>query len=300
MRELNLDQLRTLVTIADLGTFSAAAQALHLAQPTVSLHVSELESRLGATLLTRGGRRAELTPAGAVLVDRSRVLLRESDEAVEAVQRHVQGQTGRVRLGASTGLFVYLLPGMLDAMAKEHPGIDVEVSITGSLDGIKRLAAGTLDVALVGLPQYTQDFVVTRWRRDPIMAFLPEDWEAPRRCTPQWLAGRPLIFNDSSTYLYKQTMEWFASAGIVPRVRVELNYNEAMKSLVSAGYGAAILPREGPVSAHRQRGLQAVPLSPALSRETGIVHRALPQLSGATRHLLQVLKRYRQSGARAD
>jgi DNA-binding transcriptional LysR family regulator len=56
MRELNLDQLRTLVAITDLGTFSAAAQGLHLAQPTVSLHVSELESRLGTPLVVRGGR----------------------------------------------------------------------------------------------------------------------------------------------------------------------------------------------------------------------------------------------------
>jgi DNA-binding transcriptional LysR family regulator len=65
---------------------------------------------------------------------------------------------------------------------------------------------------------------------------------APQRVTPQWLAGKPLIFNDTSTRLYKQTMEWFGAAGIVPRVRIELNYNEAMKSLAAAGYGAAILP----------------------------------------------------------
>src|SRR5690349_17987491 len=72
MRELNLDQLRTLVAITDLGTFSAAAQGLHLAQPTVSLHVSELESRLGTPLVVRGGRRVEPTPAGAMLVERAR------------------------------------------------------------------------------------------------------------------------------------------------------------------------------------------------------------------------------------
>jgi len=100
MRELNLDQLRTLVSITDLGTFSAAAQALHLAQPTVSLHVSELESRLGTALVLRGGRRVVPTPAGAVLVERARRLLRDADDAVDAVQRHARGSVGRVRLGA--------------------------------------------------------------------------------------------------------------------------------------------------------------------------------------------------------
>lgn len=294
MRELNLDQLRTLVSIADLGTFSAAAQALHLAQPTVSLHVSELESRLGTPLVLRGRRKAQPTPAGAVLVERARLLLREADAAVEAVHHHALGRTGRVRLGSSTGTLVHLLPQVLEAMHRSHPDIDVEVSIIGTNDGLARIAAGTLDVALVAPPEVASDLVVTRWRRDPLMAFLPPHWEAPQRVTPQWLNGKPLIFNDSSSRLYKQTMEWFGAAGIVPRVRIELNYNEAMKSLVAAGYGAAVLPAEGPLERHRERGLQVVPLKPALQRETVVVHRAVPLLDGATRHLLKTLATYRQ------
>lgn len=294
MRELNLDQLRTLVTIADLGTFSAAAQALHLAQPTVSLHISELESRLGTPLVLRGRRKAQPTPAGAVLVERARLLLREADAAVEAVHHHALGRTGRVRLGSSTGTLVHLLPQVLEAMHRSHPDIDVEVSIIGTNDGLARIAAGTLDVALVAPPEVASDLVVTRWRRDPLMAFLPPHWEAPQRVTPQWLNGKPLIFNDSSSRLYKQAMEWFGAAGIVPRVRIELNYNEAMKSLVAAGYGAAVLPAEGPLERHRERGLQVVPLKPALQRETVVVHRAVPLLDGATRHLLKTLATYRQ------
>jgi DNA-binding transcriptional LysR family regulator len=121
MRELNLDQLRTLVAITDLGTFSAAAQGLHLAQPTVSLHVSELESRLGTSLVVRGGRRVEPTPAGAMLVERARRLLRDADDAVDAVKRHVEGRTGRVRLGTTTGVLVYFLPQVLKAMEQAHP-----------------------------------------------------------------------------------------------------------------------------------------------------------------------------------
>jgi len=295
MRELNLDQLRTLVAIADLGTFSAAAQALHLAQPTVSLHVSELESRMNAALVLRGGRRVQPTPAGAVLVDRARRLLREADEMVEAVKRHVHGVSGRVRLGSSTGVLVHLLPQVLESMNQAHPDIDVEVSIIGTQDGLDGVMAGTLDVALVAPPRTPGDLVVTRWRRDPMMAFLPPGWKAPKRITPQWLADKPLIFNDSSSRLYQQSMEWFATAGIVPRVRIELNYNEAMKSLVAAGYGGAILPMEGEVQAHVARGVQVVPLRPSLLRETVVVHRALPLLDGATRNLLRTLMKFRQA-----
>jgi DNA-binding transcriptional LysR family regulator len=294
MRELNLDQLRTLVAIVDLGTFSAAAQALHLAQPTVSLHVSELEARLGAALLLRGGRRVAATPAGTVLVQRARRLLREADDLEDTVRRHARGVSGRVRLGTSTSILAYLMPPMLEAMRAAHPDIDVEPRIVGSYDGMALLADGSLDVALLAPPDAPHGFVVSPWRRDPVMALLPASWPAPSRITPQWLAQRPLIFNDASTRLYRQSVEWFARAGIVPRVRIELNYNEAMKSLVATGWGAAILPIEGEVQPHLVPGVRAVALKPALTRETVLVHRALPQLDGAARHFVTLLRGFRQ------
>jgi len=299
MRELNLDQLRTLVAITDLGTFSAAARALHLAQPTVSLHISELEARLGTQLVLRGGRSVAPTAAGAVLVERARRLLRDADEASDAVKRHVEGRVGRVRLGTSTGIVVHLLPRVLELMARTHPEIDVEVSILGSTEAMERLGEGTLDVGLVATPQParlgSQRLLLSHWRSDPMMAFLPASWQAPKRITPPWLMNKPLIFNDSTTHMYRLTMEWFAAAGHTPRARIELNYNEAMKSLVAAGYGAALLPLEQEGAGAIPPGVQVLPLRPALTRHTAVVHRPLAALDGATRKLLQTLAQFRQS-----
>lgn len=296
MRELNLDQLRTLVAITDLGTFSAAARALHLAQPTVSLHVSELESRLGASLVVRGGKNVHPSAAGALLVERARRLLRDADDAVDAVKRHVEGRTGRVRLGTSTGVVVYLLPQVLQSMERTHPGIDVEVRILGSGDTMERLSQGMLDVGLVATPQSSQrGLVMTHWRSDPMMAFVPQSWQAPKRITPQWLATRPLIFNDATTHMYRLTMAWFANAGFTPRARIELNFTEAMKSLVAAGYGAAVLPLEQTGQPAIQHGVQVIPLRPALARHTSVVHRPAATVDGATRKLLQMLMQFRQA-----
>ena len=104
MRNLNLDQLQTLIAIAELGTFAAAAQALHLAPPTVSLHIKELESRMRGELVVRGRRQAELTPAGEALVQEGRKLLAASDDLIERVRRRATGLEGRVRVGVSAGV----------------------------------------------------------------------------------------------------------------------------------------------------------------------------------------------------
>src|SRR5690606_31886999 len=104
MREINLDQLRTLITIADHGSFVKAAQLLHLAPPTVSLHIAELESRVGAPLLSRTRSQVRPTAIGESLIDHARRLLVDVAHALEDVARQAQGLAGRVRLGASTGV----------------------------------------------------------------------------------------------------------------------------------------------------------------------------------------------------
>src|SRR6478736_5939177 len=145
MREISLDRLRTLVAIADLGSFADAARALHLAPPTVSLHVSDLEIRVGAPLLTRKRGQVRPTAIGETLLERARRLLAEADQALDDVQRQVQGLAGRVRLGASTGAIAHLLPQALETLGRDHPGIDVQVAVLTSQETLLRLADGTLD-----------------------------------------------------------------------------------------------------------------------------------------------------------
>lgn len=296
MRELNLDRLRTLVTIADLRSFAEAARVLHLAAPTVSLHIADLEAQFGAPLLVR--KRGEVTPSGVgeVLIERARRLLADADETLDVVQRQVQGLVGRVRLGASTGAIAHLLPQALEVLGQHHPGIDVQVAVLTTQDTMARLASGALDVGLVALPQAAvQGVKVQPWRRDPVMAFVPSSWAAPQRATPKWLAAQPLILNDVGTSLSRLTAEWFALAGEHPKARIQLNYNDAIKSLVAAGYGATLLPHEATASVPLDPRIRMLPLRPALWRPLGIAHRSSGPAERATQHVLDVLWQQRQA-----
>lgn len=293
MREISLDRLRTLVTIADLGSFAAAARALHLAPPTVSLHIADLEERVGAPVLTRTRGRVSPTAVGETLLERARRLLAEAEQALDDVQRQVQGRAGRVRLGASTGAIAHLLPQALETLNRDHPGIDVHVTVLTSRESLARLAHGTLDIALVALPLPTEPgLTVLPWRRDPVMAFIPAAWQPPARVSPAWLEARPLILNDNSTRLSQITTEWFAAAGLHPRARIQLNYNDAIKSLVAAGYGATLLPQEASVPPADPR-IAMRPLRPPLWRPLGIAHRA-GALERATQHVLNALQALRR------
>lgn len=290
MRELNLDQLRTLVTIVEHGSFIAAARILHLAPPTVSLHINELEERLGIPLLLRKRKKVEPTGAGAALIDRAQWLLNQSNALREHMQLHAAGKTGRVRVSAATPVIAYLLPKALERLAQKHPGIEVELAVLNSREAMDRVAKGLLDIAAVALPQSPMPEVqVLPWRKDPVVALIPAHWEHPKRATAAWLATKPLILNDDTTQLARITTEWFAAANLRPPAKIRVNYNDSAKSLVGAGYGATLLSYE---TLHPQidQRLKVLPLNPPLWRPMGIASRSGP-LEIAVRHVLEELKR---------
>ena len=293
MRNLNLDQLQTLIAIADLGTFAAAAQALHLAPPTVSMHIKELESRLDAELVVRGRRQADLTPAGEVLVREGRQLLLASDDLVERVRRRASGREGVVRLGVSAGVSTHLLPRMLEALAARSPGVEIRLEAVGSADAMQRLKGGTLDIAIVASPQPPLPEVrQTPWRNDAMVALLPAAWEAPAFATPDWLATRRWASFAPATQMHGLIANWFGQAGHHPRPFLALSYPGALKSLALASQCAALLPMEEVEDLQGAPGVQIRPLQPPLMRPMAVAHRHQPPPSPAVEGVLQLLAEF--------
>lgn len=293
MRNLNLDQLQTVIAIADLGTFAAAAQALHLAPPTVSLHIKELETRMGASLLVRGKKRAELTPTGEALVQEGRKLLAASDDMVELVRRRASGRDGLVRIGVSAGVSTRLLPMMLEALARKSPGVEVKLEAVGSSDAMLRLKASTLDIGIVASPQTTITGIhLVPWREDPLVALLPSSWKPPKLITPQWLAGRRWATFAPATQMHGLIASWFGQAGHNPRPYLTMSYPGALKSLATASQSAAILPLEEVGDEHHSSHVQIRHLNPKLMRPMAVAYRHSPAPSPAVTSVLNVIAQF--------
>lgn len=290
MRNLNLDQLQTLIAIADLGTFAAAAQALHLAPPTVSLHIKELEARMGAPLVVRGRRHAEMTPAGEALVQEGRKLLSASDDLIELVRRRATGREGIVRIGVSAGVSTRLLPLMLAALSSKHPSIEVRLEALGSADSVSRLKAGTLDIGIIASPQPPiPEIQFTPWRNDRMVALLPASWNAPEHVTPDWLSTRRWASFAPATQMHGLIAAWFGQAGFNPRPFLSLSYPGALKSLALASQSAAILPLEEVEDLRDSTEVQVRHLHPELMRPMAVAHRRSCAFSLTINSVLAVL-----------
>lgn len=279
MRNLNLDQLRTFIEVTRLGSFTAAARHLNLTQPAISQQIKEIESRLGVQLVARLGKRAYATAAGKELIERGTRLLSLSDETVTAVQRYREGWLSPLRLGTTITVCVYLLPKLLSELRASHPDLKISIEIGLSHDVVERVVRDELDLGIVALPTDKKAPIeVTPVRQDPMMAIFPSTaLDIPREVTAEFLQTRPLLFDLPTTQIHRIIVEWFEEQGFHPKPILHLGNSEAIKAMVAAGVGVAILAIENKDDLFAGSRILARPLTPPLTRELGlVVHRDKP------------------------
>lgn len=274
MRNLNLDQLQALVEVVELGSISAAAKRLNLTQPAVSLQIRELESRLGMPLLRRAGRQATPTSAGRELADHARDIFETTRRALTIVRRHRDGSLGRVRIGAGNAALRYFLMPVLERLRREHPAIELVVSTGNTPEIVERLERNLIDLGFTGLPVDGGLFDAAHIRDMNLVAILPERGvDVPPVMTPGDIEGLPLITLPQHSNLAQLTRDWLRSGGVEMRPAMEIDSLDAIRQVVAAGLGVALVPEVALCCGEPVGGLISRPLDPPLALRLGLIRR---------------------------
>src|SRR5262247_2861757 len=233
MRSLNLDQLRAFVEVVERGSFTAAAKELNLTQPAVTHQVQELERRFQVTLVERFGKRAYLTEAGEKLIEHARNLLEEDSRTQVMMRRFGDGWLGRVRVGTSMTVLMYLLPPILRQLKTDHPQLEINLKAGLTTTTLEMLKTNALDLGLCALPIEDPAFETVPLFKDELVAILPAKMtKMPKKVTPEFLSRCPLILVNEESALRRTVHEWLEQAGPPPKPVMEFDHVEAIKSVV--------------------------------------------------------------------
>ncbi|MCZ8399310.1 LysR substrate-binding domain-containing protein [Achromobacter ruhlandii] len=278
---LDLELLKTLVCVADEGSFTRAAGRVHRTQSTVSQQVRKLEQAVGKTLLLRdrAGNQVAATADGELMLAYARKLLAMADEAelVLSAPRRVQA----IRLGIPEDFDVSRLAALLAGFAASHPDIRLETGSGMSTDLKGRLAAGELDLALIKREP----------GEGPCLAAWPERlvWAGDKRLLQQ--AGPvPLVLFPHGCIYRKRMIYALESAGRPWRAAYHSQSLAGVQAAVSAGLGISLLPAFARLPEHGILGV-AQGLAPAPNTELAIVGEARLAAGDAVANLVAVLKR---------
>lgn len=268
-------QLEYFVAVVDHGGFTRAADALRVAQPSLSQSVAALERELGTPLFHRLSRRVVLTAAGRALLEPARQILRDHRVALEAV-RAVRGlAAGTLDLAVIPTLAAHPLAGLIGRFVAHHPGVRVQVrDLEPGQDVEDAVLTGDCEIGLTELPQQDPRLLSRALGVQEFHLVLPPGSRRRASVGPAALGGLSLVATPPGTSSRAALDSVLAAGGVAePRIVVTTAHREALTPLVLAGVGAALLPAP---MAEQAQALGAVTsrLRPAVTRSVGLLHRA--------------------------
>ncbi len=243
---MELRHLRYFIAVAEAGSLTVAAeQTLHTSQPSLSRQIRDLESELGAQLLTRRARGIELTPAGRAFLDHARSVLSQVDAAAEAARRVAHPAKPCFTMGFLTGHELTWMPEALRILRDELPNIDVMISSQYSPRLAEGLSKGKIDAAFLrrekGVPELAFRLLV----KEPLTVILPSDHRlaALKAISPRDLAGETfVIVSDTAPVLRAVIDDYLKRSGINITPAHEADHVTMGISLIMSTRGVGLLP----------------------------------------------------------
>ncbi|BFM07597.1 LysR family transcriptional regulator [Halioxenophilus aromaticivorans] len=285
---MDTDALKAFIAIAELGSFSRAAETLYLTQPAVSKRIASLEDKLDHTLFDRAGRSITLTEAGRALLPRAKAILAATDEAVQAIN-DLSGQVkGELKLTTSHHLGLHYLPKYLRHYGDRYPEVKLALNFKDSEIALQQVLDGEVELAALTLATQADERLVEAMVWDDPMAFVAAaDHPLSSMASPgiKDLAQYPAIVPEANTFTTQLLSDAFTAAGLTLETRMATNYLETIKTLVSIGLGWGVLP-----ITMVDGGFTTLPvLDKPLVRRLGIIHHRDRSLSNASQAFLDLL-----------
>ena len=285
---LDLEALRVLTLVADLGSISAAARAEQISQPSASKRIQGLEHQLGLELLERRTRGATLTAHGRLVTGWCRAVVEATDCLVTGTQALSAREAEQLRIGASQTIAEYLAPSWLGEFRRRGGKPPVQLRVANSQGVIAALRAREIELGFVETPTIPPDLLSRQVATDRLVLVVSPDHPLARRREPvsrDELAAMPLATREDGSGT-RDTLQ-VAVGQVMAAPAVELDSNAAVKVLVSSGSYPAVISELAVANELRDGRLVEVPLGDVdLSRSLDAVWRRGTRLRAAASHFL--------------
>ena len=243
---MGIDTLKAFLAVAETGSFSHAADRMHLTQPAISKRVAQLEQQLDARLFDRIGRTVRLTEAGNSLVYRANLILQHVEDTERAI-RNLKGQVGgQLSLATSHHVGLWRLPGVLNIYIAKHPEVNLDLHFMDSEVAHERIIQGELEMAIITLAPTTHERLIAEpiWRDELVFVCSRAHELAKRKnVTINELAEHAAILPDMTTFTGRIVKGMFMDHDLRLEVGMSTNYLETIKMLIGVGLGWSVLPK---------------------------------------------------------
>jgi DNA-binding transcriptional LysR family regulator len=290
---MEIGRLEAFVQVATLLSFSKAAKALYLTQPTVTARIQGLERELGEPLFERMGRTIRLTDAGESFLPHAQRALQAVKEGQDAIDTLRNVERGTLSIGTAPTIGTYVLPEILQRFAKEYPGVEVSIRTGRSEEVMTMVLADEVQVGFERLITHPEIETVGLYEDEIFLMASSNHPFATRRDVPlSDVARDSVIFFDEGSSYHALSIGVFRDTGVAPRHTLDVDNLEMAKHLVIRGLGLAFLPQVAVERELEEGTVVQVSIEDAnpVSRQIAVIYRRQRLPSRAMLALLDMLK----------
>ena len=286
---MQINQINAFLAVAELGSFSLAAEQLHITQPAVSKRIRQLEISINTALFDRISKRSILTPNGQAFKPHAERILQELKSYRFSLSRQQDSPSGSLSFATSHHIGLHRLPGTLRDFKIRYPQVDLDLHFMDSEDACVAIANNELELAIVTLPELADEKLDCEpvWIDQLVVVTAADHPLANQQeIDPLDLLEHAAILPSLGTFTRKIINSLFAASKEQLKITLETNYLETIKVMVSANLGWSILPQsmvDSTLSSHRLRGLD-------VQRPLGIVTRKNRTLSLSSTAMIDLLR----------
>lgn len=286
---METQNLLAFLHVAQSGSFSVAAEQLHLTQPAVSKRVATLEEQLSVRLFDRIGRQVLLTEAGRILLPKARHILQTVREARLELGNLSDQVGGELSLGTSHHIGLHRLPPVLKNYVRRYPEVDLKLAFLDSEQAVDQVLSGSVELAVITLPPESLPNIhaVEVWD-DPLQFVVSPSHPLAGVRSPDLssLTQYPAILPEAHTFTARIVTELFAQQGLPLSIKLASNFLETIKMMVSIDLGWSVLP-----NTLIDGQLKVLPLSGlSLQRSLGFIHHRDRSLSNAAKGFIDLIQ----------
>ena len=289
MINITMRQLRYFDALARHGHFGRAAEACAISQPALSMQIKEMEEALGGQLLERSARQVSLTKFGEELLQRVRDILRSVDELGDFARASRDRLAGRLRVGMIPTIAPYLLPRVIENLARLHPEVDIHVRETLTPRLIKEVAEGRLDTAIVALPVSEPSLTEIALFKENFLLVRPGEQEGTPVPSRETLREMKLLLLEEGHCFRDQALS-FCNMQAPPREVLDASSLSTLVQMVGAGIGVTLIPEMAVAVETRSASVSVARFkNPQPSRTIGMVWRKTNPLARQLRQISEVV-----------
>jgi len=242
---LDLDELRSFLTLASELHFRRAAERLFVSQPALSKQVQRLEEKTGGALFERTRRKVVLTEAGRVLIPLAERLLRDSQAALDRVREAAEGRAGTLRIGFGIASASEILPQTILRFRNSYPAVEIQMRDMSTPAQTRALLEEQIDIGIIRLPVARPELSSLPLTRERLVVAVPRATPYRSKVGLACLRDKPflLIARAASTTFYDHVLAVCRRAGFIPEIIQETNETFTILNLVRAGLGVSLVPR---------------------------------------------------------